>query len=150
MVVSPEALPLVLDCVRALPGTRFVLDHAGKPPLAGACDGSLSDPAMAAWAGHISALATCPNMAVKLSGLVTEAHWSSWTPEQLAPAARHVLAEFGSDRVMFGSDWPVCLLAGADRAGVKAMVQAIVPALDAAAEEAIWGGCARTWYGLAR
>ena len=93
----------------------FVLDHAGKPPIAsGRPGGGDTRPwtgAMAAWAADLRALATRPNVAFKLSGLVTEADWDSWTPGQLRLAMEYVLERFGPDRTMFGSDWPVCLLA---------------------------------------
>ena len=149
VVVSPEALPAVLDCVRAVPGTRFVLDHAGKPPLAGAPTGALDVGPMAAWAADVTALADCPNVAVKLSGLVTEADWCTWTPGQLAPAVAHVVKAFGPDRVMFGSDWPVCLLA-ADYRRVRETMLSMVPALGADAGDAIWVGSAQAWYRLDR
>ena len=77
LVISPHQLPLVTETVAGLPEVRFVLDHAGKPPIAA---GDLS-----AWRADLRALAALPNVAVKLSGLVTEADWDSWTPGQLAP-----------------------------------------------------------------
>ena len=84
----------------------FVLDHAGKPPLTGGAD------AWEAWRIGIAALAARPNVVCKLSGLATEADWSAWDAATLRPAAELVLELFGSERVMFGSDWPVCELAG--------------------------------------
>ena len=80
VVVSPWQLPLVTETAAALPGVRFVLDHAGKPPIA---SGDLR-----AWRADLARLAELPNVAVKLSGLVTEADWATWTPADLAPGHR--------------------------------------------------------------
>jgi L-fuconolactonase len=149
LVISPHQLPLVTETVAALPEVRFVLDHAGKPPIAtgdmGTGDMGTGD--MAAWAADLRALAARPNVAVKLSGLVTEADWDSWTPQQLGPVMEYVLAQFGPDRTMFGSDWPVCLLAAsyAEVAGAAALV---LDGLTAAERAAVRGGTARAWYRL--
>jgi L-fuconolactonase len=154
LVISPHQLPLVTETVAALPEVRFVLDHAGKPPIAagdmGTGDmgtGDMRTGDMAAWAADLRALAARPNVAVKLSGLVTEADWDSWTPQQLGPVMEYVLAQFGPDRTMFGSDWPVCLLAAsyAEVAGAAALV---LDGLTAAERAAVRGGTARAWYRL--
>ncbi|MGI8446865.1 MAG: amidohydrolase family protein [Streptosporangiaceae bacterium] len=139
LVISPGQLPLVTETVTVLREVRFVLDHAGKPPIA---SGDLS-----AWAADLRALAARPNVAVKLSGLVTEADWESWTPEQLGPVMEYVLAWFGPDRTMFGSDWPVCLLA-ASYADVVAAAAPVLDGLTAAERAAVLGGTARAWYRL--
>ncbi|MDN0198705.1 amidohydrolase family protein [Streptomyces sp. S.PNR 29] len=102
LVVLPHQLPACIKAAALLPGLTFVLDHAGKPPIA---SGEL-DP----WASDIRALAALPNTVCKLSGLVTEADLASWTPDDLRPYADVVLDAFGPDRLMFGSDWPVCTL----------------------------------------
>ncbi|WP_405141325.1 amidohydrolase family protein [Sphaerisporangium sp. NBC_01403] len=102
LVLTPQ-LPAARDVVRDLPGVRFVLDHAAKPPIAS----GVTEP----WASEIKALAESPNVTCKLSGLVTEATWTDWDAPRIAPYADHVLSCFGADRVMFGSDWPVCELA---------------------------------------
>jgi L-fuconolactonase len=98
-------LPEVTELVRRCPGTRFILDHCGKPAI----KAGLLDP----WREHIRALATLPNVDCKLSGLITEADLATWTIEQLRPYVDHVLATFGSARLLFGGDWPVAKLAGA-------------------------------------
>ncbi len=103
LLVVPDQLDAALDVVRTLPEVTFVLDHAGKPAIA---SGELGG-----WASRIWALAEQPNVYCKLSGLVTEAGWRSWTTGKIRPYADTVLDAFGPDRVMFGSDWPVCLLA---------------------------------------
>lgn len=149
LVISPHQLPLVTETVAALPQARFVLDHAGKPPIASAGPGTgiLSAGRMAAWAADLRALAAFPNVAVKLSGLVTEADWDSWTPAQLRPVMEYVLDQFGSARTMLGSDWPVCLLA-ASYAEVMAAAAPVLDGLGAAERAAVRGGTARAWYRL--
>ncbi len=149
VVVSPGQLPLVTETVAALPEVRFVLDHAGKPPIASAGPGTgvLAAGRMAAWAAGLRALAARPNVAVKLSGLVTEADWGSWTPAQLRPVMEYVLDQFGPARTMLGSDWPVCLLA-ASYAGVMAAAAPVLDGLGAAERAAVRGGTARAWYRL--
>jgi L-fuconolactonase len=103
LVILPQQLPAATATAAALPELRFVLDHLGKPPIAA---GSVEP-----WAGQVRALAACPNVSCKLSGMVTEATWRTWTVEDLRPYSNVVLDAFGPDRVMFGSDWPVCTLA---------------------------------------
>ena len=139
IVVSPSQLPLVIDTVAAVPALRCVLDHAGKPPIAG----SAQD--LDRWRAEISRLAEAPNVAVKLSGLITEAEWDAWTQAQLDPMIAHVLSCFGPSRVMAGSDWPVCLLAGTYE-DVQATLAPALAALTAEARTEVLGGTALRWY----
>jgi L-fuconolactonase len=104
LIRAPQAAA-ALALVRALPEVPFVLDHAGKPPIAH--DGDRS-----AWQASIAALAREGNMVCKVSGLITEAHWDGWTVDEIVPWIEAAAEGFGEDRLMFGSDWPVCLLAG--------------------------------------
>ncbi len=104
LLVLPHQLPAAIDTARSLPGLVLVLDHLAKPPIA---TGRL-DP----WRALVTELAAEPNVHCKLSGMVTEADRLRWTPDDLRPYADTVLDAFGPDRTMFGSDWPVCLLAG--------------------------------------
>ncbi|GII77369.1 amidohydrolase [Sphaerisporangium rufum] len=104
LLVVPHQLPAAIETVRALPGLSFVLDHLAKPPVA---TGELEP-----WAGLLRELAAEPNVTAKLSGLITEARWDRWDAATLRPYAEVALEAFGPDRLMFGSDWPVCLLAG--------------------------------------
>ncbi|MEU9558631.1 amidohydrolase family protein [Streptomyces fumanus] len=99
LVVLPHQLPACVRAAAALPGLTFVLDHLGKPPIATG--------ALAPWAGHLRALAALPNTAAKLSGLLTEAG-PGWTTGDLRPYVATALEAFGPDRLMYGSDWPVC------------------------------------------
>jgi L-fuconolactonase len=141
VVVSPGQLPLVSETAAALPGVRFVLDHAGKPPIA---SGDLR-----AWQADLARLAPLPNVAVKLSGLVTEANWTGWTQDDLAPVIDHVLACFGTGRTMAGSDWPVCLLA-AGYSTVQSTLAAALARLGNEGRAAVLGGTAARWYRLTR
>jgi L-fuconolactonase len=105
LVVLPHQLPACTRAAASLPHLTFVLDHLGKPPIA---SGTLEP-----WASGLRALAALPNTVCKLSGMVTEADPASWTIDDLRPYADVVLEAFGPDRLMFGSDWPVCTLAAA-------------------------------------
>jgi L-fuconolactonase len=102
LVLAPQ-LPAAREVVRRLPDVPFVLDHLAKPDIAA----ERWEP----WAADLSALGALPNLTAKLSGLVTEARWDDWTTDQIRRYAEHALTVFGPDRLMFGSDWPVCTLA---------------------------------------
>ena len=140
LVVSPEQLADVTRTVADLPEVTFVLDHAGKPPIAAAD--------LSAWRSDVAALAVLPNVAVKLSGLVTEAAWDRWQVGDLRPVAETVLERFGPARTMYGSDWPVCLLADADYEAVATAFDELVAPLTADERRQVWGETARTVYGL--
>ena len=139
LLVLPHQLPAVVETARALPQLRFVLDHLAKPPVA---TGEL-DP----WAPRLRELAAAPNVAAKLSGLVTEAS-HDWTVTQLRPYAEVALDAFGPDRLMFGSDWPVCLLAATGYRQVLAAAEELTAGLAAAERAAVFGGTARRIYQL--
>ena len=115
-------LPDAIELVRRCPDTRFVLDHLGKPP---AKAGGIFP-----WADRIDELAAEPNVACKVSGLVTEADHERWTVEDLRPYVEHVIEAFGSDRVMFGGDWPVSRLACAYPDWVDALDRIVAGASD--------------------
>jgi L-fuconolactonase len=102
LLTLPRQLPAARRTVAALPNVPFVVDHCSKPAIG-------SDPGE--WAELVRSLAAHENVTCKLSGLVTEADWTSWDVAQLRPYFEVVLDAFGADRLMFGSDWPVCLLA---------------------------------------
>lgn len=138
LVLRPEQIPLATTVVRAHPGTAFVLDHAGKPPIAG---GDLKD-----WRRDVAVLARLPNVTAKLSGLTTEADWRLWTAEQVGAAVGHALDVFGPRRLMFGTDWPVALLAGAEQTWPE-LLTSLCGDLDADSRTAIFGGTARRIYG---
>jgi L-fuconolactonase len=103
-LVRARELPAAAETARLHPETPFVVDHLGKPPIRAGGSGE--------WEHGMQAIAALPNVSCKLSGLVTEADWQSWTPAELAPYVARALEWFGDGRLMLGSDWPVCLLAG--------------------------------------
>jgi L-fuconolactonase len=125
--------------VGRFPDQRFALDHIAKPPIRS----GLLQP----WADGLRRLAAFPNVYCKVSGLITEADWQHWTPTDLRPYLDTVLAAFGTQRVMFGSDWPVCTLAGT-YAQVVGAIDTYVSALSADEQAAIWGGSATEFYHL--
>jgi len=139
LVVLPHQLPAAVGAARAHPQLTFVLDHLGKPPIA---SGRLD-----AWAADVRALAALPNTVCKLSGLVTEADWHSWTIADLRPYADTVLDAFGPDRLMFGSDWPVCTLA-ATYPQVLASARALTAELSPPEQASVFGGTATRVYAL--
>src|SRR5207247_2078085 len=104
ILIYPRHLAVATEFVQHFPRQRFVLDHLAKPLIK---SGSL-DP----WSSGIRDLAQFPNVFCKLSGLVTEADWKSWKPEHIAPYLDVALECFGPERLMIGSDWPVCTVAG--------------------------------------
>ncbi|MEV6149943.1 amidohydrolase family protein [Nonomuraea sp. NPDC052129] len=139
LLTLPHQLPAAIETVAALPELTFVLDHLSKPPIA---SGQLEP-----WASRIRELAAHPNVYCKLSGMVTEADWASWRVADLRPYAETVLAAFGPERVMFGSDWPVCLLA-ADYQRVVSAAEELCAGLSAGERAAVFGGTACRAYRL--
>ena len=124
---------------RQLPELPLVIDHLSKPQIkAGRLDN---------WIDPIKAAAECPNMHCKLSGMITEADWQNWTPADLKPYVQTVLDTFGPERCMFGSDWPVCELAGSYRQVFAALNEALGPISDHE-REWIFGRTAAKFYGL--
>jgi L-fuconolactonase len=141
LLVRERELPAARAVAQRLPGLTLVVDHLAKPRI--------REAAMDPWAGELAALARHPNVACKLSGLVTEADWDAWTPTQLVPYVRHAVDVFGPERLLFGSDWPVCLLA----AGYGEVVAATAEALDRAGigpaeRDLVLGANARRLYRL--
>jgi len=139
LLTLPHQLPAAVTCAERLPELTFVLDHCSKPPVASG--------ALEPWAGPLRALATRPNVSCKLSGLVTEADWATWTVADLTPYVEVVLDAFGPDRVAFGSDWPVCTVA-ASYAEVVAAVEELTAGLSPDERDAVFGGTARRVYRL--
>jgi len=138
------------ELARRHPRVRFVLDHAGKPPL-----DDMAGADAAVWRAGVAALGACPNVACKLSGLLTRvARGAGWAPADLAPALDAAWDAFGPRRLLFGSDYPVARLAGEDDAGSARFVRALAQwvraraGADAAddAEERLFAGNAKEWY----
>lgn len=139
LLIRPRELPAALDVARALPKLRFVIDHLAKPPI--------REGAFEPWATFIRQFGPLENVACKLSGLVTEADWETWTVDDLAPFVRHALDVFGPGRVMFGSDWPFCLLAAPYPRVVEA-AHALTAALTDPERDLVFGGVAGRVYRL--
>lgn len=135
-LLKPEHIPAALSMLARHPALPVVVDHAAKPDLA---TGDI-----AAWREGIAALAAHPNTLCKLSGLVTEAA-SDWTIETLRPAVEHLLATFGPQRLIFGSDWPVLLLR-ADYARWFEAATALLAGCTATEREGVFGGNAARLY----
>jgi L-fuconolactonase len=139
LLVRADQLPMAVKTVEELPEVRFVLDHAGNPDIA--------PDALAPWTASMSRLGRCANVAVKLSGLVTRSP-APRTP-RLAPYADVLLDQLGPDRLMFGSDWPVCLLA-ASYGQTVAVAASLTGRLSPREQAKVHGGTAARWYGMKR
>jgi len=139
LLVRARELPAATETAAAFPDLKFVLDHIAKPRIADGHDEQ--------WRERMPALAGLPNVSVKLSGMVTEADWAHWTVADLRPFVRSVVDWFGMDRVMFGSDWPVCLLAGSYES-ISAGLHDAIGTLSQSEESQVYRGNARTAYRL--
>lgn len=139
LVVLPHQLPAATRAAALLPGLVLVLDHAGKPPIAA----RRTHP----WADDLRALAALPNTVCKLSGLVTEADPRTWSVADLRPYTETVIDAFGPDRLMFGSDWPVCRLA-ATYTEVLETARTLIGDLGEEERDAVLATTAERVYGL--
>jgi L-fuconolactonase len=141
LLLRPRELPAALKLARRLPDVRFVIDHLAKPPIASGAA------ALEPWRTRMRPFAELDHVACKVSGLVTEADWSSWTPADLQPFVDVALDTFGPRRLLFGSDWPVCLLAATYRQVVEATRTTLI-GLTATERAAVMGDNATRIYGL--
>jgi L-fuconolactonase len=139
LLLRPREMPAALGTVRSLPEVRFVIDHLAKPPI--------RDGALEPWASLIRPFGDAPNVWCKVSGMVTEADWDSWTPADMRPYIDHVVDVFGARRLLFGSDWPVCLLA-AGYDDVVAAARDCLSDLTPSERAGIFGENAVDVYGL--
>jgi L-fuconolactonase len=137
--VFNQHLKNTITLVRACPDVSFVLDHIGKPDI----KGGMQQP----WQDEIRTLASFPNVVCKVSGMVTEADPDAWTTADLRPYVEHVLEAFGEDRVMFGGDWPVVLMASPYRRWVESLDE-ITAGLSDTAKRKLWNENARRFYRL--
>lgn len=138
LTLAPQ-LAAAVDLVAACPDTQFVLDHISKPNIAaGEIDG---------WAKDMKALGELPNVVVKVSGMVTEAKWDNWTVETFRPYVDVVTENFGPQRMMFGSDWPVCLLGGTYQ-DIVGIVETITADWSASEKSSFWSTTAINAYRL--
>jgi L-fuconolactonase len=140
ILVYARQMPAAVAFARAFPRQRFVLDHLGKPDVRAQ--------EYQSWRAQLNQLAALPNVHCKLSGLVTEADWGSWKPEQLRPYLDAALDAFGPDRLMIGSDWPVCTLAGTYKDVIGVTLDAIGE-YSVTEQERMLGGTARELWSIA-
>jgi L-fuconolactonase len=141
LLVKPPQLDAAVEVVDRVPELLFVVDHLAKPDIAG----GMGEP----WTSGVAALAAAPNVTAKLSGLVTEADWRSWSVADLRPYVAHAVEQFGSARLLFGSDWPMCLLA-ADYHRVFEAVELLLVEVGLSTDEMadVFGNTARRVYDL--
>jgi L-fuconolactonase len=139
ILIYPRQLPASIQLAEKFPDQKFVLDHLAKPLI--------RTQEIQPWAKQIRILAHHPNLFCKLSGLVTEANWTNWRPADFEPYLDVAFDAFGPDRVMFGSDWPVCLLAASYRQ-VREVVERYMARFQPGARAKIFGLNAIQFYGL--
>jgi len=139
ILIFERHLPQTIEFVDRHPDQVFVLDHVAKPRIRA---GEISP-----WLENIRELAKRPNVYCKISGMVTEADWAAWTPDQMKPYIHVVLEAFGAKRLMFGSDWPVCLIATTYPKWVMLMEETLKE-LSIGEQERIWTGTAVEAYHL--
>jgi L-fuconolactonase len=139
VLIYPRQLPAAISLVQEFPQQPFVLDHIAKPPVA--------ERKFESWEDGVRELARLPNICCKLSGMVTEARWAEWQPADFRPYLDVVFDAFGPDRLMIGSDWPVCTLSGGFEAAMRIVIDYIRQFPPAARAGILGGNCAR-FYGL--
>ena len=139
LLIYPRHLPCAVEFVSRFERQRFMLDHLAKPDIRGG--------ERETWARDLRRLAACPQVCAKLSGLVTEADWTHWTSDQIRPYLDVAFECFGADRLMIGSDWPVCTVA-ADYARTLDVVREYLSALPPGDRAAVLGGNAQRFWKL--
>ncbi|HAK31468.1 MAG TPA: amidohydrolase, partial [Sphingobacterium sp.] len=139
LLIRPRHYAATLDCVQQNPNLQFVLDHIAKPPI--------KSKAFDEWAAFIDALSAFPNVVCKVSGLATEADWEGWKLDDFKQYLEHIFARFGKERIMYGSDWPVCLLAASYEESI-AIVEDKLGQFTAEEKNAFWAENAIRVYNL--
>ncbi len=139
ILIFPRHLPIGYELAARFPDQTFVLDHSAKP--------FIKDRVIEPWATDLRRLAALPNVYCKISGLLTEADWQRWSPADFQPYLDVVFNAFEPRRIMFGSDWPVCTLAGS-YAAFTALIEEYTRSLSAEEQIEVWGGSAKRAYRL--
>jgi L-fuconolactonase len=139
LLTKTPHMQAAIDLVKACPNTKFVLDHISKPYIAKG--------EMQPWADQLVQLASFENVDVKVSGMFTEADWKNWKQTNFWPYLEHITNSFTPARMMFGSDWPVCLLAATYRQSVDLMEE-FTKSFSEAEKNNFWAGTANRAYGL--
>ena len=137
ILIYAKHLPVAVEFVKKFPLQRFVLDHMAKPPI--------KVKEIDSWADGICGLAAFPNVFCKMSGLVTEANWQRWTAEDIAPYLDVAFDSFGPDRLMIGSDWPVCLVAASYAQATGLVKDYILKRAPDRASDVLGGNAQRFW-----
>ncbi len=137
ILIYTKHLPVAAEFVERFPRQRFVLDHLAKPPIK---SGNIDS-----WAQGISRLASFPNVFCKLSGLVTEADWQDWQPAHITPFLDVAFESFGPDRLMIGSDWPVCLVAASYARAVNVVKSYLLQKKPDWQDRVLGGNARRFW-----
>lgn len=139
ILIFPHQLEEAIKLVATFPKQKFIVDHCAKPYI--------KDGKIRIWQDHIEKLATFENVACKVSGLTTEADWKNWNNSTINPYLDAVFNAFGSKRLLFASDWPVCLLAG-NYAETVALIEDYISEFSKTEQQQIMGLNAATWYHL--
>ena len=139
LLTKTPHMQAAIDLVKACPNTKFVLDHISKPYIAKS--------EMQPWADQLAQLASFENVDVKVSGMFTEADWKNWKQTDFWPYLEHITNSFTPARMMFGSDWPVCLLAATYRQSID-LVEEFTKSFSEAEKNNFWAGTANRAYGL--
>lgn len=139
LLIRPRHYQSTLACVRTNPNQKFMLDHIAKPPI--------KSQEFEDWAIFIENLSACPNVYCKVSGLATEADWRNWQLDDFTQYIDHVIRFFGKNRVCFGSDWPVCLLAASYEQSIE-IVQDKLKDFTIEEQNQFWGVNAVKFYNL--
>ena len=139
LLTKTPQMKAAIELVKAAPETQFIVDHISKPYIA--------DGIMEPWSAMIQELATFPNVVCKVSGMITEAKWDHWKTSDFVPYVNLLLECFGPSRLMFGSDWPVALLAGTYKE-VVALAEELTHQLSTSEKEDFWSGTAIRAYNL--
>lgn len=137
ILIFPTQLAAALETVKNFPNQKFVINHMAKPYIKrGKVDG---------WENYIRALGECPNVSCKVSGMITEADWEKWALSDFIPYLDIIFDAFPNDRILFGSDWPVCLVAGSYQ-NVKGILAHYTQHLSPKEHSEIWGENALNFY----
>ncbi len=139
LLIYPKQLPAAIEVVKRFPRQPFVVDHIAKPLIR---EGKITP-----WNDQMKELGRCPNVWCKVSGMLTEAKLKQWKASEFKPYLDVVFEAFGQDRLMYGSDWPVCLLSGT-YAEVFDLVSSYLNPMSLEAREKVLGGNAAKFYGL--
>jgi len=137
ILIFPTQLAAALETVKSFPDQNFVIDHIAKPYIKA---GKIAE-----WASFMQQIASHPNVMCKVSGMLTEADWTTWQSKDFTPYLDIVFEAFGTQRILFGSDWPVCLVAGS-YAQVKGLVSDYISKYSVAEQADVWANNTKHFY----